>query len=71
MMTSTCKFVAITQKLKLFWQNLLNNYYSTLHNLSDGIYFVKNDYRKKKWTIITPNNFTYCIPIVRNFNGEY
>ena len=25
---------------------------------------------KKVWKIITPNNFTYCIPIERNINGE-
>ena len=35
--TGTCTFVAITQWLKLFWQNLLGNYYSILHNLSSGI----------------------------------
>ena len=38
--TRTCKFVAITQKLKIFYINLLGNYYSTLHNLSYGIQYV-------------------------------
>ena len=25
---------------------------------------------KKLWKILTPNNFTYCIPNERNFNGK-
>ena len=39
--TGTCTFVAITQKLKLFGQNLLSNYYSPSKFLSIGIQYVK------------------------------
>ena len=37
LITGTCTFVAITQKLKLLRPNLLGNYYSTLHKVSYDI----------------------------------
>merc|ERR1712240_655654 len=39
--TGSCTFVAITQKLKLFGQNLLGNYYLPSKFLSIGIQYVK------------------------------
>ena len=37
----TCKFVALTQKLKIFWQNLLGTWYSPLRFLTIGMQYLK------------------------------